>query len=186
MPNYVRNLVKAYGENASEVIDALIRPDEDIDLDEMLHGPEYPQDVTVDFNLLIPMPEDLDIGDVPYVDWSSLDLDNIIEIALNPNASDARKRYVEKVSRMLYNKSKHGFFSWYDWRIAHWGTKSNAMHATRLSVDQIVFDTAWEPAIPVIQELSYRFPDNRIILDISGEVEMTSVICFPDESYDEP
>lgn len=51
---------------------------------------------------------------------------------------------------------------WYDWSIAHWGTKWNAMELLILDDDTIAFDTAWSNPEPIIYELARRYPDRTI------------------------
>lgn len=50
---------------------------------------------------------------------------------------------------------------WYDWRVAHWGTKWNSYgyEYSEESDDTIWFDTAWSAPHPVIEKLSEMFPE---------------------------
>ena len=63
---------------------------------------------------------------------------------------------------------KYGYYDWYDWAIANWGTKWNA--AARLDVIwisqsddkamcEIIFATAWSAPLPVIKKVSEMFPN---------------------------
>ena len=53
--------------------------------------------------------------------------------------------------------------NWYDWNIAHWGTKWGAYHAEINERDPgrlvVRFDTAWSPPEPVFQVLARWFPE---------------------------
>jgi len=62
--------------------------------------------------------------------------------------------------RQASNREKHGFDSWYDWNLAHWGTKWDANPidtfddlpdgATSVCLS---FDTAWSPPIEFYENL---------------------------------
>lgn len=54
-----------------------------------------------------------------------------------------------------------GFFTWYDWNIAHWGTKWNAYEAKAVD-GGIEFETAWSAPHPIIAKLSDNFPEFEI------------------------
>jgi hypothetical protein len=62
---------------------------------------------------------------------------------------------------LLERNSRHPDW-WYNWNVAHWGTKWGAgephIHRykdTHISYD---FDTAWAPPVPVIEALAEQFP----------------------------
>lgn len=90
---------------------------------------------------LYPTPEDLNIGDVPFV----------------PN------------EEMKANGEKHGFHSWYDWRIANWGCKwpesglSVGQEYTEnddgTSVIAFNFETPWGPPIEAFDKISKDYPN---------------------------
>ena len=54
--------------------------------------------------------------------------------------------------REIYGKN-----NWYDWSIENWGTKWNSLDA-EVHSNEIYFQTAWSPCIPVIAALSKKFP----------------------------
>ena len=105
MPNNVTNLIKFNGkqEDINKVLE-LIRT-----------GKEC-----IDFNTIIPMPENIFRGNVG-----------------------------------LEERQKYGSDNWYDWSIAHWGTKWNA-YDSHLDKENntITFDTAWSCPIPVLDALA--------------------------------
>ena len=128
-----------------------------------------------DFNDLIPMPTELDIPDgssgrigydILYGDWRT-----VASYRWTPDAA-SRERLVAWFERkdpevlMLgrrfrENEEKHGYRTWYDWRIAHWGTKWNAYKFKLVDTGdpfEVSFMTAWDPPHPVIEALSARFP----------------------------
>lgn len=55
---------------------------------------------------------------------------------------------------------------WYDWNTTHWGTKWGACHSHYERLDNellvVFFDTAWSPAVEVIEELSARYPNSTV------------------------
>lgn len=63
----------------------------------------------------------------------------------------------------LNNLETYGHPDWYGWCNEHWGTKWNACDPDRYP-DFISFDTAWNAPIPVMEELSRKFPDVKIML----------------------
>jgi hypothetical protein len=66
---------------------------------------------------------------------------------------------------------------WYTWSIEHWGTKWNAQPSSGDTIvveripngAEIWFDTAWNPPVPVILELSKKFPELEFQLYFTEE-----------------
>lgn len=66
---------------------------------------------------------------------------------------------------------------WYTWKIEHWGTKWNAQPSSgdiivveRIPIGaEIWFDTAWDPPVPVLLELSKKFPELEFQLYFTEE-----------------
>lgn len=81
---------------------------------------------------------------------------------------------------MLTSFYETGYFSWYDWNTANWGTKWNA---SETDVDEkrqrIEFDTAWDMPRPILQEIANKF-----------DIDVTGVAIFegdePENIYVEP
>lgn len=134
---------------------------------------------SVDFNVLIPMPEELNIesgsrgenGYRAYKEFlresagltaeqaSALERQRIGEIAADPDRTswELGKKYYE-------NEQKYGFTTWYGWCNAHWGTKWNAYDCTHNNTaHEFEFLTAWCSPEPVIKKISERFPDITIV-----------------------
>lgn len=59
--------------------------------------------------------------------------------------------------REASNLEKHGFRNWYDWSVAHWGTKWDigSEEGAEIVGDvlQLTFDSAWSPPIEAYQRL---------------------------------
>jgi len=62
-----------------------------------------------------------------------------------------------------------GMVYWRDWNETNWGTKWNAFESFRKSDTSVYFCTAWAPPFPVIEALSEKFPDEKIVIRIAGE-----------------
>ena len=59
---------------------------------------------------------------------------------------------IEPMPKELLNEG------WHDWRGKHWGTKWDLEEGDKFEGDEIRFNTAWSPPIPVIAKLSKMFP----------------------------
>ena len=64
--------------------------------------------------------------------------------------------------RSVQGYMEHGALGWYDWSCANWGTKWDAydIDFERDSDGRLiyVFDTAWSPPVPIVEELMEIFP----------------------------
>lgn len=71
----------------------------------------------------------------------------------------------------LKNFRAHGFFTWYEWSVANWGTKWNAygQNDKRNTADTIHFETAWSAPLALIAELSKLFPECTLQFDYADE-----------------
>lgn len=56
------------------------------------------------------------------------------------------------------NIEKYGCESWYDWRVAHWGTKWNSYEGEEEGDRRIAFLTAWAPPVPIFDKLAEKYP----------------------------
>lgn len=45
-----------------------------------------------------------------------------------------------------------------DWLLMHWGTREKAYNACWISDNEMIFDTFWTPAIPIVYILMKKFP----------------------------
>jgi len=46
-----------------------------------------------------------------------------------------------------------------DWFLMHWGTRDKAYNACWISDYEMIFDTFWNPAIPIVYALAKKFPN---------------------------
>ncbi len=168
MPNYVENILTLEGP-AQEIMDFLHTV-----LDNENH------DKIVDFNKVIPMPEDLDItagsktikglrAYTAFVDVGGLEklYQENPKPDIPPKQVETYRREHPEVTpeewelgkRAYENKRQYGFTDWYDWRIANWGTKWVGCDAKLDSANTLRFMTAWNAPHPIVEEIARRHPD---------------------------
>lgn len=162
MPNYVTNRleINADRETVQKVMNFLKgKTDDD-------NTPCY-----IDFNNIIPMPEELLIeasssGErgMQYITaiqrkpFNSPDDLKIIQWMEELTEKD-RKEALQLGVLYLENQRKYSYTTWYEWSIATWGTKWNALHQDFEEPNVLWFDTAWDGVPRLIRKLSERFPD---------------------------
>lgn len=66
------------------------------------------------------------------------------------------------------NLLTYGSYAWYGWCCNNWGTKWNACQ-TMINDNLIYFETAWSPPMPVIEQLSRMFPNNKFTFTYAEE-----------------
>jgi len=157
----------------------------------MILVPEGNDEETLDFNRIIPMPETLKcttagsganlgielltgkpqpcifagFGSHSYLDsqWiQELGIANIDE--LRAWAEKERPDAIEAGKAAIAAHRETGFYDWYDWSVANWGTKWNSYHFS-IDNDDIApdglsfrFDTAWAFPRPIFEKLARMFP----------------------------
>ena len=151
--------------------------------------PEERDEETLDFNLIIPMPEALKHtvsgGSAPlgieiltgkpkplygcrisiFPGSGELGITNTNE--LRCWAEKERPDAIKEGQKAIMVHRETGFHDWYDWSIATWGTKWNSYS---FSIDDHVsdgglsfhFDTAWEFPTPIFEKLASMFPTLRL------------------------
>jgi hypothetical protein len=103
-------------------------------------------DNVLDFEQIIPMPQDLGEEQAPP-----------------KNKHKARA-----------NKIQYGANDWYDWSNKNWGTKWNAdCKEAELNGEmcRMSFDTAWSPPCPIIKKLSEMFPTLYFRMVFFGHIQ---------------
>lgn len=74
------------------------------------------------------------------------------------------------------NVVKYGYEGWYDWRVAKWGTKWEAVDARWHNKEGggiiYTFDTAWSPPTDVVDEIARRYPSLTITHEFHEEAGM--------------
>lgn len=72
--------------------------------------------------------------------------------------------------RQVKNLLNYNALNWYDWSIKNWGTKWNASEfEVQDDFKSLLFETAWDPAIEVMLEISRQNPDIRFAFLWSDE-----------------
>ena len=163
---------------------------------------------TIDFERIIPMPQELDIE-------SGSRTTQAIELyltSINPNSSyfkgdkmdssefdalvtkiNENKRYPYKsalskhdiadIAKTLYQKAEllylgrqavnncinYGAPTWYEWRVANWGTKWNSYSNSYDGGDVLHLQTAWSAPKEAIKTLSAKYPDVGMELEYADE-----------------
>jgi hypothetical protein len=67
---------------------------------------------------------------------------------------------------------KYGYNNWYDWQLAHWGTKWNSYshwNMDDMDANEFGFQTAWAHPMPIIEALSIKFPNIRFKIKFADE-----------------
>lgn len=78
----------------------------------------------------------------------------------------ATRPLTHKLSKELIKK--YGTNNWYDWNIAHWGTKWGAASSNLFKEGKTYlkyeFDTAWSPPMKILTTISRQFPTMKFTL----------------------
>jgi hypothetical protein len=158
---------------------------------------------SVDFNKVIPMPPELDVEEgsrsskaleicrdmverglkvILTYDDSGVNIEvsgdrqeDINAFSLNYLNDIAKDNGLLGLGKIcLHNMAEYGVTSWYDWRVANWGTKWNSYgYDDSYQYEQgngvIRFDTAWGTARPVIKKMSEMYPDATFHMEWADE-----------------
>lgn len=146
MPNYVINrlIIKGNDEQIKKVRD-------------FLKGDPYEDgsECLVDFHKIVPIPEIImQVGNLPFRIERAVK--NKEDIALFKLDSEEILKF--NLACKAYEET--GFHFWYDWRIANWGTKWNAINCRYDTPKNIlVWETAWGCVLKLMEKLSSHFLD---------------------------
>lgn len=126
-----------------------------------------------DFNRIIPMPEELNIGEDSFTTFVFYNKDlSVIEFA-KKFREECRAAFSERFEKDalqgVINYLKYGYVSWYHWSIDNWGTKWNSYEVEYINDNQVTFQTAWNFPYPVIRKLSELYPELTIIAEYYDE-----------------
>lgn len=152
---------------------------------------EYSSETYIDFNAILPMPEELKgiTAPVNFTDEETMkaDFDKYREWAKgDQKAYPPSVRITTAYSEYL--KRKYGADNWYDWNVANWGTKWSARNvifdpSCKKGLIQS-FDTAWSSARGILKELARKEGEELSFITI---YEGTGEICeetFGPEGWD--
>ena len=169
MPNHVTNrlTIKADSARINEIFNHIKRENEKSEDKASCIG-------TIDFNKVIPMPDDLNIqahsGIITAAEYAMKDKfsDYPPLASLEKHNRASAKSPLEFTDeewnlfiKVLNNRRIYGAYTWYEWSRENWGTKWNAYEQPdkRNSENQIFFQTAWACPFKVISALSKAYPD---------------------------
>lgn len=178
MPNWCSNTLSING--PQEAIDRF-----HADRKAALKGKDCDFDQVITFHQVLPLPKELLNTTKTFSlmteeqiratavanNWSDETLQDHLKHALTPEmtADSLNVMPYEKSNRLI---QKYGHDNWYDWCIANWDTKWDAV---RSHIDEdgsnIHFETAWSPPTKVIRELASAYPELTFIHSYSLEGE---------------
>lgn len=81
---------------------------------------------------------------------------------------NTEEKIMELGKQLFDNVQTYGSLDWYEWCVKNWGTKWNA-DTLSVSDDEIIFNTAWSPSIPIIVKLSRMYPNNAFYFKYAEE-----------------
>ena len=135
---------------------------------------------SIDFNKLIPVPEELRSGNEAEISAGRVIYRKFQKV--NPTVSKEHEEiYISLLSPQERNRfllgrkavrleEKYGVFTYYDWCSKHWGPRMNAEGLVRRAEpDSIRFRTLWKPPHPVMEALARRYPDIRFVHEWADE-----------------
>ena len=148
MPNWVSNVLTVKGKDTTE----LKRFQESAKR-------EGDEPAALSFHSLYPLPQELfDDMNNGGKEVTGLDLTN-------------KEFQTEEEKRAVF-KEKYGAKDWYDWHVSHWGTKwdTNVVEFNEYNGSlEYQFDTAWNPPLEWLKEVSKDFPTLEFILSYTEE-----------------
>jgi hypothetical protein len=147
-------------------------------------------DSQIDFNKIIPMPEELG-GEINSLVVTAAKYALKMELSSNPllgalqamnrDKADSPLSFSEEdwkhFIQCLNNARNHGFVYWYDWSVANWGTEWNAYQTPdeRDTENIIFYQTAWSSSEKIVMKLSGLFPELRFKLSYADEASGSNV-----------
>ena len=188
MPNHVTNIIEleCSRERSKEIMEFLRADGQDygsVDFNKLIPMPESlnitsgsETDRGIEIYLTAVNPNTKDFG---LEKMSPIEFD-LLEIMLNcekmfgkynSNLSDEQiasfteyqpfETYVQTGKTAVDNFKQYGATTWYEWRIANWGTKWNAYdcYTDDPCSGKLEFNTAWDGVPFIIQKISESFPD---------------------------
>jgi len=134
-------------------------------------------DSDIDFNKVLPMPEELRGTSSPTRIMTQQEIDEIWADWNNRKAEGNLSSFEkERPMGLGITQDKHdefilkyGYDNWYDWCVFNWGTKWNAYDVTEWSINEghwngenssatIYYETAWSPATALWMWVSNDYP----------------------------
>ena len=159
MPNYVtvKAVVKGEQEEVQKCLSEIITEPKKVN-----NGSE---DITVcgdfDFNNIVKIPEELVDTVSPTRIATQSEYDKLDE--------KGKERYILQ-SRSEELIKKYGFDNWYNWNVANWGSKWNALETSYTKgEDKFSFETAWSFPDIILKKLSSKYPKLTFEFEYANE-----------------
>jgi len=172
MPNWTTNIMTING------------PQEEIN---KLMSHIIGEDGEIDFNTLIPMPEELrdTHAGSDQIMQRGFNLENF---SMNENYSINQQsvenhlkdgKTQEEVDAIIAEEKRlidlYGHTNWYDWSLENWDTKWNADDTFIKEDNTIIFQTAWSAPVKVFDKLFELYPNLQFVIDSEFEGDDTGV-----------
>ena len=143
-------------------------------------------DSEIDFNKVLPIPDDLRGTSSPSRIMTQEEIDKIWA-EWNKRKDEGKLSSFEMerpmglgITQAKYDEFilKYGYADWYDWSIFNWGTKWNAYDVTEWSVNEcseyttsatIYYETAWSPATALRLNVSKDYPTLEFYHEFADE-----------------
>ena len=81
---------------------------------------------------------------------------------LKKRHKDSYETIFDLGKKAVNNYLRYGATTWYEWSIINWGSKWNAYNFIESLTPEdktIIFDTAWDNVIPIVEKLSEMYPN---------------------------
>jgi hypothetical protein len=155
MPNHVTNILEVNGINDEAIIDSLFNENNEIDFNNIIPMPEELLKVTSPVRILTEAERNAEIAEHERKKANNI-----------PTFSDSFS-ITQEMSDDYINR--FGANNWYDWALANWGTKWGGYDAERTSPDTVRFLTAWGTPFNAIETLSVLYPDHEFFVSFADE-----------------
>ncbi len=143
-------------------------------------------DSELDFNKLLPIPNDLRGTSSPSRIQTQEEIDKIwAEWNKRKDEGNLSSFEKERPMGLGITQDKHdefilkyGYDNWYDWSVFNWGTKWNAYDVTEWSINEcseytvsatIYYETAWSPATALWLNVSKEYPKCEFYHEFADE-----------------
>lgn len=129
----------------------------------------------IDFNLIIPQSDDLNMvdGTIVYTAINTLlnNLNGIYHPYGHGHDGMSFDELVQLGKKYLSNIATYGFPTFYQWRLCNWGTTRQPWFFVIVNDDTVVFRTSENCPTGVLRALGNMYPDTIIQCDYSSEAK---------------
>lgn len=180
---------------ASEVVNKLVVRFDDTEVVEefleMIKGNDPSRDEVIDFNIIVPMPKELEDTISGSMQWKSLyyytnqtnqrdaipEMESLLYSSMSEwiedDEPDKLAEYMAVGELYFNNYMKYGATDWYMWRNKYWGTKQNAYNSYIVKESKnsvaIYFTTAWDGVPYLMEILISLFPELEFTYKFADE-----------------